>query len=63
MVIMACVCRILGMINMLLLSRRADLRLISLDVDYFTDVSIRLNTPLQNAVSADLDPFTGQCRP
>jgi len=54
------VCRmlVLGMLNMLLVSRGTSLHLISLDVPYFTDVVLPLNY-LQNAVAADLDPLTG----
>jgi len=48
------------MINALVLSRGTDLRLISLDVPYFTDVVLPINNSrLQNAVAADLDPLTG----
>jgi len=48
------------MINALVLSRGTDLRLISLDVPYFTDVVLPINNSrLQNAVAADLDPVTG----
>ena len=45
---------------MLLLSRQTDLRLISLDVPYFSDVVLPIQTDLDNAVAADLDPLTGQ---
>jgi len=44
---------------MLLVSRRTDLRLISLDVPYFADVILPIHADLQNAVAADLDPLTG----
>ena len=51
---------LLGMVNVLLLSRQTDLRLVSLDVPYFADVILPINADLQNAVAADLDPLTGQ---
>jgi len=44
---------------MLLVSRRTDLRLISLDVPYFTDVILPIRSDLQDVVAADLDPLTG----
>ena len=51
---------LLGVVNTLVLSRGTDLRLISLDVPYFTDVVLPINNSrLQNAVAADLDPLTG----
>jgi len=54
-----CVC-LLGMVNVLLLSRQTDLRLVSLDVPYFADVILPIQAHLQHAVAADLDPLTGQ---
>ena len=48
------------MLDMLLVSCQTDLRLISLDVPYFTDVILPIQTDLRNAVAADLDPLTGQ---
>jgi len=48
------------MINMLLVTRRTDLRLISLDVPYFADVVLPIQTDMQAAVAADIDPLTGQ---
>jgi len=54
-----CLC-LLGMINMLLVTRRTDLRLISLDVPYFADVVLPIQTDMQAAVAADIDPLTGQ---
>ena len=50
-----------GMLEMLLVSGRSDLHVVSLDVLYFTDVVLPLNhtPPLRNTVAADLDPITG----
>ena len=48
------------MLDMLLVSCQTDLRLISLDVPYFTDVILPIQTDLRNAVAADFDPLTGQ---
>jgi len=47
--------------SLLLVSRGADLRLVSLDVSYYIDVVLPVNhARIRNAVAADFDPLTGQ---
>ena len=55
-----CVC-VTGMRSLLLVSRGADLRLVSLDVSYYIDVVLPVSRArIRNAVAADFDPLTGQ---
>jgi len=47
--------------SLLLVSRGADLRLVSLDVSYYIDVVLPVSRArIRNAVAADFDPLTGQ---
>ena len=48
----------LGMRKLLIFAQRTDIRKISLDVDYFTDVSLPIRS-LRNAIALGVDPVKG----
>lgn len=50
---------ITGMNNFLVFARRTDIRMVSLDVGYFTDVVVPLGE-LQNAIAVDVDRQKGK---
>ena len=47
-----------GMRKFLIFAQRTDIRKISLDVDYFTDVSLPVGS-LRNAIALGVDPVKG----
>uniref|UniRef100_UPI00358F15AE low-density lipoprotein receptor-related protein 4 isoform X2 n=1 Tax=Myxine glutinosa TaxID=7769 RepID=UPI00358F15AE len=49
-----------GMKKFLIFARRTDIRLISLDVPYYADVLLPLNTTLKNANAISVDPKKGK---
>ncbi|KAH0620749.1 hypothetical protein JD844_021479 [Phrynosoma platyrhinos] len=49
-----------GMTSFLIFARRADIRLVSLDIPYFADVVISVNVTMKNTIAIGVDPQEGK---
>lgn len=54
---MVCVCA--GMSSFLIFARRTDIRMVSLDIPYFADVVLAVNTSMKNTIAIGVDPKEG----
>lgn len=53
----SCVCA--GMSSFLIFARRTDIRMVSLDIPYFADVVLAVNTSMKNTIAIGVDPKEG----
>lgn len=53
------VCVHLGMNRFLIFARRTDIRMVSLDIPYFADVVLAVNTSMKNTIAIGVDPREG----
>uniref|UniRef100_A0A8D0BEN1 Low-density lipoprotein receptor-related protein 4 n=1 Tax=Salvator merianae TaxID=96440 RepID=A0A8D0BEN1_SALMN len=49
-----------GMTSFLIFARRADIRLVSLDIPYFADVVVSVNVTMKNTIAIGVDPQEGK---
>lgn len=48
-----------GMSSFLIFARRTDIRMVSLDIPYFADVVLAVNTSMKNTIAIGVDPKEG----
>lgn len=46
--------------SFLVFARRTDIRMISLDIPYFADVVLAVNTSMKNTIAIGVDPIEGE---
>lgn len=58
-----CVCAFVcaGMSSFLIFARRTDIRMVSLDIPYFADVVLAVNSSMKNTIAIGVDPKEGLC--
>lgn len=54
-----CVCVCTGMSSFLIFARRTDIRMVSLDIPYFADVVLAVNSSMKNTIAIGVDPKEG----
>lgn len=54
-----CVC--VGMSSFLIFARRTDIRMVSLDIPYFADVVLAVNSSMKNTIAIGVDSKEGLC--
>lgn len=59
MIIVTGVFPFLGMSSFLIFARRTDIRMVSLDIPYFADVVLAVNTSMKNTIAIGVDPKEG----
>lgn len=47
--------------SFLIFARRTDIRMVSLDIPYFADVVLAVNTSMKNTIAIGVDPREGVC--
>ena len=52
---------VLGMSSFLIFARRTDIRMVSLDIPYFADVVLAVNSSMKNTIAIGVDPKEGVC--
>lgn len=50
-----------GMSSFLIFARRTDIRMVSLDIPYFSDVVLAVNGSMKNTIAIGVDPKEGMC--
>lgn len=50
-----------GMSSFLIFARRTDIRMVSLDIPYFADVVLTINSTMKNTIAIGADPKEGLC--
>lgn len=53
------VCVRAGMNSFLIFARRTDIRMVSLDIPYFADVVLAVNSSMKNTIAISVDPKEG----
>lgn len=48
-----------GMSSFLIFARRTDIRMVSLDIPYFADVVLAVNSSMKNTIAIGVDPKEG----
>lgn len=59
MIIVTGVITLAGMSSFLIFARRTDIRMVSLDIPYFADVVLAVNTSMKNTIAIGVDPKEG----
>lgn len=52
---------VVGMSSFLIFARRTDIRMVSLDIPYFSDVVLAVNGSMKNTIAIGVDPKEGMC--
>lgn len=55
----ACVSALKGMNSFLIFARRTDIRMVSLDIPYYADVVLAVNSSMKNTIAISVDPKQG----